>query len=236
MRPSFLQGVYVVPEKVKGRSGFPWSLAFLEGFDLRLESRVTIFVGENGCGKSTLLEACAELVGLPWDGGSVNERADSEGEANARLAEVLRPRMAKKPKNKFFFRAENLTDLARLLERRKADPDFMGDPYAMYGGRSIRTRSHGEAVTAVLTSRDGPGIYLMDEPESGLSPARQLALVELISEQADQQDRQFLIATHSPILMSIPGAEIIDMNDPTLPRIARERTVHWHIFKRLLTS
>jgi predicted ATPase len=232
MRPSFLAGVFVEPEKLRGRRGFPFDLPFLEGFDFRFESRVTIFVGENGCGKSTLLEAIAELVGLPWDGGSANERGNSEQTTHARLAEVLRPRMKSKPKTKFFFRAENVTDLARLLEKREAE-GFAGDPYALYGGRSIRTRSHGEAVTSILTSRDEPGLYLMDEPESGLSPSRQVALAELISEQAQEQDRQFILATHSPLVMGIKGAELIDMNDPTLPRITRERTVHWLVYRRM---
>lgn len=229
----FLIGVYAVEERLEGKTGFPVSLPFVAGLDLAFDERPTILVGENGCGKSTLLEALAELVGLPWDGGSANELASSEATPR-RLAEFLRPRVRTRPRDKYFFRAEALSDFGRLLDAREADPDFQGDPYALYGGRSIRGRSHGEAARLLLSSRDRGGLFILDEPEAALSPGRQVEFVRLLEERMAAGGWQFIIASHSPIMMSIAGARLIDMNAPTLPDIAKTETAHWKTYSAVL--
>ncbi len=228
----FLVGAYAVRERIDAAEGFPRTLAFVPELDLTLDERVTIFVGENGSGKSTLLEAIAELVGLPWDGGSGNELASSEA-SSQRLAPLLRPKIRLKPPDKYFFRAEALSDFGRLLEAREEDPDFLGDPYTLYGGRSIRTRSHGEGVRALLQSRDRGGLFLLDEPESALSPLRQEELIRLLEERAATGSYQFIVATHSPLLMAIRGARLISMDDPKLPDIRPEATSHWRTYAKL---
>jgi predicted ATPase len=227
MAVPYLAGAYVVPELVGDARAFPLTLPFVPTLDLRLDDRVTIFVGDNGTGKSTLLEALAELVGLPWDGGSTNELSDSERTDTPRLARFMRPRVRNRPRHKYFFRAEALSDFARLLEARERDPDFRGDPYARYGGRSVRTRSHGEGVRALLESHDRPGLYFFDEPEAALSPMAQEKFVEVIDRRVDTDGFQFVFATHSPLIMSIRGARIISLDGGVLRQVRKEETAHW---------
>lgn len=229
----YLSGAYAVPDLVAKGSGFPLTLPFVEGLDFRLDDRATIFVGENGSGKSTLLEALAELVGLPWDGGGGTELADSERMAEPRLAHFMRPRVKNKPRNKFFVRAEAFADFARLLEKREKDPDFWGDPYALYGGKTLRARSHGEGIAAVLQSHDRPGLYFFDEPESGLSPKAQLALVKALAARIDTDGFQFVIATHSPLIMTLRGARIISLDGGQLRQVKKEETTHWQTYAAL---
>ncbi|MFZ5444538.1 MAG: AAA family ATPase [Myxococcota bacterium] len=229
----YLAGAYVVPELVQDGRDFPLTLPFVRELNLQLDDRVTIFVGENGSGKSTLIEALAELVGLPWDGGSTNELATSERTAARRLASFMRPRVRNKPRNKYFFRAEALSDFGHVLEARKADPDFWGDPFARYGGQSIRTRSHGEGVRAVLASHERPGLYFFDEPEAALSPMAQTKFLEVLEQRLETDAFQFVIATHSPLIMSLRGARIISLDGGELRAVRKEDTAHWKTFAKL---
>ena len=231
----FLAGAYVVEERVQEWDAYPFNLPFVRGLDLDLSTPVTLFVGENGSGKSTLLEALAELARLPVAGGSRNELADSEN-MTSRLADAMRPRFLSKPPDALFFRADGLSDFARLLEQRKADPGFNGDPYALYGGKSLRERSHGQAVTFVLRSRGRGGLFLFDEPEAALSPMSQTIFVDHVSECLATGTYQFVLATHSPILMSIPGARVLDFDRPALPTIEPRDTKHWHAFASVMTD
>jgi predicted ATPase len=125
---------------------------------------------------------------------------------------------------------------ASLLDDRKSDPEFLGDPYARYGGRSLHKQSHGEAFLAVLQNRIRDGVFLLDEPESALSPQRQLALLLLIHELIEQGKSQFIIATHSPLLMTYPGAQIIYFDRPELSSISIEETAHYQITRGMLAD
>ena len=232
----YLAGVYVVEERAAMAKGFPFTLPFVRTLDLKLDDRVTILVGENGSGKSTILEAMAELMGLPWDGGSTNEVADSERTDNPRLSEFMRPRVKHKPRNKYFFRAEALSDFAHLLEAREKDPDFWGDPYARYGGKTIRARSHGEGVRELLKSHDKPGLYFFDEPEAALSPKAQVEFVKVINTRVATDSFQFVIATHSPIIMSIDGAQLISLDGGQLAPTKKEDTSHWKTYAALFAK
>lgn len=233
----YLAQVCVRNERIADVSAFPFSLTFVGGLDLTLETPVSFFVGENGSGKSTLIEAIAELCRLPVSGGGRHELADRHGpETSSDLATALRPSFRRQPPDGYFFRAEFQAHFASLLEQRKADPNFIGDPFARYGGRSLHTRSHGEAFLAMLTSWMSPGIILMDEPEAALSPQRQLTLLAVMARLASRGDVQFLIATHSPILLTFPGASIISFDDPKLPVIRLEDTAHFQITKGILES
>ncbi len=231
----YLAGAYVIEEQAATASGFPFTLPFVRTLNVKLDDRVTVFVGENGSGKSTLVEAMAELMGLPWDGGSGNEVADSE-RTGPRLAHFMRPRVKNKPRNKYFFRAEALSDFGRLLEAREKDPDFWGDPYALYGGKSIRHRSHGEGVRALLQSHDRPGLYFFDEPEAALSPMAQVEFVKLIDARVATDNFQFVIATHSPLIMSIDGAQLISLDGGELRATKKEATNHWKTYAALFAK
>ena len=125
-----------------------------------------------------------------------------------------------------------------MLDARNADPDFRrwGDPYARYGGRSLHTRSHGEAFLAILQNRIRSGLLLFDEPESALSPQRQLALLAQMSMLAATGTSQFIIATHSPILLTFPGAQILSFDGEALRPTVLEDTSHFQITKGILQN
>jgi predicted ATPase len=237
----YLVGAYVVEEHAAKATGFPFTLPFARTLNVKLDDRVTIFVGENGSGKSTLVEAMAELMGLPWDGGSSNEVADSERTGAPRLASFMRPRVKNKPRHKYFFRAEALSDFAHLLEARDKDPDFRkgmmkADPFEIYGGKTIRARSHGEGVRELLKSHDKPGLYFFDEPEAALSPMAQVEFVKLINARVATDTFQFVIATHSPLIMSIDGAQLISLDGGELRPTKKETTSHWKTYAALFAK
>lgn len=231
----FLQHVRVVDERVPDFDVWPFSLPFVRGLSLAFRRPVTFFVGENGSGKSTLLEGLAQACGLPAAGGGVNELPDRHGPENeSTLGRALRCTFRDRPSDRYFFRAEFQAHLASLLDRRRADPDFNGDPYARYGGMSLHARSHGEAFLEILIGRIESGLVLMDEPESALSPQRQLTLLARMAEMAGAGASQFVVATHSPILLTFPGAEIVSFDAPSLPTIPFESTSHVRITRGIL--
>lgn len=168
----FLERIFLRPDANLDPDEFPGSLRYVQGLNLRFDTPVTFFVGENGSGKSTLIEAIAALCGLPVTGGGRNELASCN--ASSELSVHLRAAFRRRPRDAYFFRAEFQAEFANLLEARGADPDFGGDPYARYGGRSLHARSHGEAFLEMFTSWMQPGFIIMDEPEAALSPQRQL--------------------------------------------------------------
>lgn len=236
-RAPFLQRVSVVEDRVPDFDTWPYSIPFVRGLSLPFKSAVTFFVGENGSGKSTLIEAIAELCGLPVSGGGKNEGADLRGpEQSSPLAPALRPAFTARPRDAYFFRAEFQAHFASLLDARRVDPYFWGDPYARYGGKSLHTRSHGEAFLTLLLNRLTSGLLILDEPESALSPQRQLTLLARMAELVDAGRTQFIVATHSPILLTFPGADIIDFDDAPLASIRIQDTSHYQITRGILDA
>jgi predicted ATPase len=235
----YLLGVTLLPERVSSFDVHPFSVPSVRALDVSFTSCVTFLVGENGSGKSTVLEGIAALCRLPITGGGRSDiagRADLEHEA-APLASALRPRFRRRPRDAYFFRGEYSAQFATLLDQRKADPDFTGNPYRYYGGRSLHTRSHGEGYLTLMNERIGDsGLYLLDEPEAALSPQRQLALMALIAARVQGGSTQFIIATHSPILMTIPGAEILLLNGASIQQVRLEETEHFQITKAVLEN
>ena len=240
-RVPYLVGLRVVPERLPEERSFPFNLSFLPALNLQFDAPVTFFAGENGTGKSTLLEAIAALSRLPVSGGSRSELSDAHGpEKESSLARVLRPAFRQQPKDGLFLRAEFAAHFASLLDEREKDPDFLANPhflanpYDSYGGRSLHTCSHGEAFFAILQNRFEKGLFLLDEPESALSPQRQLALLALIYDLVSAGDSQFIIASHSPILMTYPDAQIVSFDDESLRQIALEQTSHYQVTRGIL--
>jgi predicted ATPase len=233
----YLQEVRFLPERVPDAEAFPFTLPFLRDLTLELRSPVTFFVGENGTGKSTLLEAIAVLCRFPVSGGGFNELGDNHGpERDSPLASALRPAFRRRHRAGYFLRGEFHAHFASLLDARAADPDFLGNPYARYGGRSLHTRSHGEAFLAVLDGQLGPGLFLFDEPESALSPQRQLALLARMADVAAQGSAQFIVATHSPILLTYPDADIVSFDGDRLTSVRLEDTSHYQITHGILQN
>jgi len=186
---------------------------------------VTFFIGENGAGKSTLLESIALALGFGMEGGTRNVRLNSAGEA-APLHESLRlSKSFRKPRDEYFFRAESFHNVATYME----EVNYLQG----YGG-SLHARSHGEAFMAVLLNKfKGKGLYLLDEPEAALSPNRQLAALSAIH-QLVRDDSQFIIATHSPILLSYPNAKILLFDGTGITEVAYEDTEHFAITRDFL--
>lgn len=235
-RPApYLQRVDVDLRRVPDPSAWPFTLPFVRGLSFELRHAVTFFVGENGSGKSTLIEGIAEVLKLPVAGGGTNELPDAHGpERGSALGPHLRPGFRDRPPDRYFFRAELQAHLASLLDRRREDPDFWGDPYERYGGTSLHARSHGEAFLDVLMHRMTSGLILMDEPESALSPQRQLALLARMAEMVEAGDTQFVIATHSPILLTYPGADLVGFDTGALASVRLEDTSHYRITRGIL--
>jgi predicted ATPase len=214
---------------------YPFSLPIVRGLDIAFASPVTFFVGENGTGKSTIIEALAALCRLPVSGGGRNELAGTHGpDTVSPLAAALRPSFRRRPPDAYFLRAEFQAHFASLLDERRADPHFWGDPYARYGGRSLHTRSHGEAFLAILQHRIRSGLLLFDEPESALSPQRQLTLLAPMAMLVATGKSQFIIATHSPILLTFPGAQILAFDGNAIQQVALEDTSHFQITRGIL--
>lgn len=217
------------------RKRFPFKFSWIEKLDLKFPNAVTFFVGENGSGKSTLLEAIAGLSGFPVWGGGRNDLADQFGpEKESELAQALYPHFRKRPRDGYFFRAEYYAQFASLLDARGRDEGFEGDPYMRYGGKSLHTRSHGESFFELMDHRMTRGLYLLDEPESALSPKRQLALMALILDRSRKGKTQFIIATHSPILMTFPGATIVNFDSPDLETMDYQESDHFQLTKGIL--
>jgi predicted ATPase len=222
-------------DRVTQSDRFPFALPFVASLDLDLSTPVTFFVGENGSGKSTLLEAIAEMCGLPARGGGKNE-VELAGREGSALAGALSPAFRNRPRDGFFFRAEAQLEFAELLEQRASDPDFKADPYTRYGGRTLKSRSHGEAFFEVFANRFDGGLYLLDEPESALSPERQLAFLVLLDTLVRIGHTQIIAATHSPILLTYPEAAIVSFDAPSLPRIRADDTTHVRLTRDVLAN
>ena len=239
----FLTGCYVVAERLPPEPSFPFDLPFVSpDFELTFDTPVTLLVGENGTGKSTLLESLAALCRLPAGGGGGTELLVRGEASGARLARALRPRFRRRPSSGFFFRAETLYALANTLEERDRDPDFLlsagvkADPFARYGGGTLHARSHGEAFLAVMQHRMTSGLFLLDEPEAALSPQRQLAFATLIDERVRAGGVQVILATHAPLLMTLPGARILHFDGTAIRPCEPEDTAHWQITRSVMAN
>jgi len=230
----FLLGCRWKPEP-GGRSGFPFSLSAVRDLEsLKLDREVTFLVGENGSGKSTLLEALAVSAGFNAEGGSRNFNFASRASHSELHRHIRLVRGHRRPRTGFFLRAESFYNVATEIERLDRIDAASPALTDAYGGGTLHERSHGEAFLQLLRHRFGPeGLYFLDEPESALSPQRQLsALVRMRDLVA--AGSQFIVATHSPILMAYPGSRIYLCGDEGLSEISYEETEHVRITRRFL--
>ncbi|MCD7098422.1 AAA family ATPase [Stenotrophomonas sp. MMGLT7] len=196
----------------------------LDGIDFHAD--VTFFVGENGSGKSTVLEALAVALGHGAEGGTRNVRLATT-ESVSGLGRMLRlVRSWRAPRDHYFLRAETFFNVATYMDEVR----YLGG----YGHRSLHARSHGEAFMAVLLHKlKGDGLYLFDEPEAALSPSRQLAALSAIHGLV-RQGSQFIIATHSPILLAYPNARILKFDENGIAEVAYEQTEHYALTRDFL--
>ncbi len=226
----YLKRILLDAEKVEDWETYPFNLPFFRDreFELEFTTPVTILVGENGTGKSTLLEAIAALAGYDEAGGGKGYRAVDNSRAvdssGAALGEALRAHWLPKVTAGWFFRAESFFSVARYLDEAALDvgatpPDFL-------------SWSHGEGFLRFFEERmSRQGIYFMDEPESALSPSRQIAFLRVLKAIQDRQNAQIIMATHSPLLMALPGARLLQLTRFGLHETDFRETDHFRMMQ-----
>lgn len=233
----YVSRVTLLRNKVDSFDRYPFCLPAIRSFDhIELHPKVTFFIGENGSGKSTLLEAIAVSLGFNAEGGSRNfnfatRRSHSELHEYLRIAKGI-----KRPRDGFFLRAESFFNVATEIENLDAEPSFGPPAIDSYGGRSLHEQSHGESFMALMTKRfGGQGLYVLDEPEAALSPQRQLAVLSRLHDLVLDRS-QFIIATHSPILMAYPDARIYQCSKEGVSQVAYEDTEHFQVTRDFLSN
>ena len=224
-------------DKIASFDQYPFSLPVVSHLEtLELHPAVTFLVGENGSGKSTLMEALAVAWGFNPEGGTKNFRFGTRA-SHSVLHEYLRlVKSIRRPRDGFFLRAESLFNLATEIEHLDEDPTAGPPIINSYGSRSLHEQSHGESFFAVMMHRfGGHGFYVLDEPEAALSPTRQLAMISRIH-QLVRSRSQFVIATHSPILMAYPNSWIYQIGATGMERVSLQDTEHYIVAKHFLND
>lgn len=233
----FLIEASIKHEELPNHDSYPFNLSIVEHFtNLQFHPKVTFVVGENGSGKSTLLESLAVGMGFNAEGGSRNFHFSTK-ESHSGLHEYLRlVKGIKRPRDGYFLRAETFYNVASEIERLDEDP-CGGPPITpSYGGISLHEQSHGESFISLMEHRfRGDGLYILDEPEAALSPARQFKLLTLLHKHV-KNGAQFIIATHSPIIMGYPDAAIYLVGNNGLHLVNYEDTEHYKLTKRFLND
>lgn len=230
----YLKEISLKREKLPAESVYPFSIPAIRQLStIRFHAHVTFFIGDNGSGKSTLLEALALALGFNPEGGTKNFNFSTRASHSELFRYLKLVRSFRRPRDGFFFRAESYFNVATEIER--LDQEMLGSPIiGAYGGRQLHEQSHGESFVALLENRFfGRGLYILDEPEAALSPMKQLAVLRRIHELV-QLESQFIIATHSPILLSYPNATIQSLSANGFTETRYHDTEQYRVTKNFL--
>lgn len=225
----FLQSVEIKDSAERNTNEYPFSIPAIRALcRTEFHPNVTFFVGENGSGKSTLLEAIAVKSGFGEEGGTKNVQVITADTISPLKDHLRLGKGFRRPKDGYFLRAESFYNVATYM-------DAVGYLQS-YGGKSLHAQSHGESFLALLTKKfRGEGLYFLDEPEAALSPKRQLAALVAIH-QLVQEQSQFIIATHSPILLAYPNASILLFDETGIRPITYEETEHYNVTRHFLND
>lgn len=229
----YIREVFLKRDKISSYNHFPLNLPVIQNFqNISLHPNVTYVIGENGMGKSTLLEGIAIALGFNPEGGTLNFSFSSY-DSHSNLDQYLQiARGVHRAKDSFFFRAETFYNVATNIEELDNEPLGGSKVIESFGGKSLHEQSHGESFFAVFTERfQGNGLYILDEPEAALSPLRQLSMLARINELVNQGS-QFIISTHSPIIMAYPKSKIIQLVQDGMSEVKLEETYHYSIMKQ----
>lgn len=220
------------PERYPTEENYPFHLKiFRKSRSIALDAPVTLFVGENGSGKSTLLEAISHRCGIHiWR--STDRTPLVVNRYREALYKFMHIEWADGPVPGSYFASDMFRDFAQILDEwASTDPGIL----KYFGGGSLMTLSHGQSLMSFFRSRYRiKGLYLLDEPETALSPSSQIALVKLIREMSLAGHAQFIVATHSPILLACPEARILSFDDIPVKEIAYEETEHYKVYKSFM--
>jgi len=235
----YLLHLEVLRDRIADAERYPFNLPAVRALSvLPFHPQVTFLVGENGAGKSTLLEAIAVASGLNAEGGSVNFTFATRA-SHSPLGECIRLAKAiARPRDSYFLRAETFYNVATEIERLDQGPEGEGGLPIIdaYGGRSLHEQSHGESFFALFKNRfRDHGLYLLDEPEAALSPTRQVEFLVLMHDSI-RRGCQFVIATHSPIVMAYPDARIHLLDRQGIRDVAYTDTEHYQVTRRFLSN
>jgi len=229
-----LSGVDLDPERYPVTDAYPFNLPILDHHEtIRFERPVTLFVGENGSGKSTVLSAIARRCRVHQWRREGRQRA-THNPWEDRLGEFIRVDWANGRVPGSYFASDTFNDFAVILDEWAHD-----DPGQLkyFGGESLLTQSHGQSLMSYFRARYPiRGLYLLDEPETALSPRTQLELLKLLVEIAREGDSQFIIATHSPILLACPDATLLSFDGGEVSPIAYEDTDHYRVYRDFMAD
>lgn len=222
----YLRTVELRREEVESFSEYPFSLEAVRNlYSLELHPKVTFIIGENGTGKSTVLEAIATAYGFNPEGGTKNFNFSTRSTHSDLHKYIKLIKGVRRPQDGFFLRTESFYNVATNID------DL--DVAHCYGGKSLHAQSHGESILSLFLNRfGGRGLYILDEPEAALSPSRQLAMISRMHHLVEE-DSQFIIATHSPIIMAYPNATIYELKDG-FTEISYKESEHYQITKEFL--
>ncbi|MDQ6945023.1 MAG: AAA family ATPase [Actinomycetota bacterium] len=218
----YLRSITLLRDQVPSFDSYPFSIPAVRGLNtLPLHPQVTFFIGENGTGKSTLLEAIAIKAGFNAEGGSKNFNFATRNSESDLSQTVRLTRGPVREQDGWFLRAESLYNVATEIDRLGVQG---------YGPTSMHEQSHGESFMALANHRfRGRGLYFLDEPEAALSPSRQLAFLKIIAEHVTNRASQFIIATHSPIILAYPLATIYLFTGEGIAPTTYEETEHFKV-------
>ncbi|PGA74564.1 AAA family ATPase [Bacillus pseudomycoides] len=236
-RTAFLKNVSLQKEHIPNFSVYPYCLPAIRTLQsLDFHPNVTFIIGENGTGKSTLLEALAIALGFNAEGGTKNFRFATH-DSHSSLHKYIRvAKSVATPKDGFFLRAESFYNVASYIDEIDSEQFLGGKVIDSYGGISLHNQSHGESFFSLFMNRfTGQSLYILDEPEAALSPMRQLSMLIRMRELAEKGS-QFIIATHSPILMAYPESNIYSFSQEGITEAILEETEHYQTMKLFLEN
>lgn len=225
----YLKRVWLESSRIGDRDAYPFCLPiFAEEFELRFESAITIIVGENGTGKSTILEGIAALAGYDDAGGGKGYMPVDHSQATEKmggvLSKALRASWLPKITNGWFFRAESFFTVARYLDQAARDVGAVGPDFLSH--------SHGEGFLRFFEERcQRQGIFIFDEPESALSPSRQIEFLKLLRRMEESRICQVIMATHAPVLMAYPNAQLLRLTKHGLEPVSLRETDHFKVMR-----